>query len=85
MFAFGGPQSTTCPPLFRASSTAGESRWAAAEALGFVEEMRENLLDAWEAAEDLGVEEEIQRLRLAVEELSFALASEEMRADEENE
>ena len=58
---------------------------AAAEALGFVEEMRENLLDAWEAAEDLGVEEEIQRLRLAVEELSFALASEEMRADEENE
>ncbi len=58
---------------------------AAVEALGFVEEMRENLLDAWEAAEDLGVEEEIHRLRLAVEELSFALASEEMRADEENE
>jgi hypothetical protein len=58
---------------------------AAAEALGFVEEMRENLLDAWEEAEDLGVEEEIHRLRLAIEEFSFALASEELRADEENE
>jgi hypothetical protein len=29
--------------------------------------------------------EEIHRLRMAVEELSFALASEEMHAEEENE
>jgi hypothetical protein len=47
-----------------------------------VEEMHQNLLDAWEA-EDLGVEEEIHRVRLAVEEFSLALASEEIRADEE--
>jgi hypothetical protein len=58
---------------------------AAAEALGFVGEMRENLWDAWEAAEDLGVEEEIHRVRLAIEELESALASEELRASEENE
>jgi hypothetical protein len=58
---------------------------AAAEALGFVGEMRENLSDAWEAAEDLGVEEEIHRVRLAIEELESALASEELRANEENE
>ena len=60
-------------------------RGAAAEALGFVEEIRQNLFDTWEAAEDLGMEEEIHRVRLAVEELTFALASEEMRAVEEDE